>query len=169
MKLFTGFLFAFSFLLITSCDTGTPEKAAEYNDNLLATLDQLDETIQEMDDTFISYVPEEMNKAYDALKNQVAATQKELEDLGKYYGDARLQEAALGYVKAVEESLPLYTERIKIESVSDDEFTDEMGDRSFEISDDIYAKIDVANKKLIEVQKQFSADHKYDLENRPAK
>ena len=61
-----------------------------------------------MDDTFISYVPEEMNKAYDALKNQVAATQKELEDLGKYYGDARLQEAALGYVKAVEESLPLY-------------------------------------------------------------
>ncbi len=169
MKLVTGFLFAFAFLLITSCDSGSPEKAIAYNDELLAMLDKLDAKVNEMDDTFVTYVPEEMNRAFDALKTQVAATQKELEDHGEYYGDDRLQRAALVYVTAVEESLPLYTERIKIESVSDDEFTDDMGDRSFEISDDIFTKIDVANKNLIEVQKQFSADHKYDLENRPVK
>lgn len=169
MKLVNLFLLSLSILFVTSCDSGSPEKAIKYNDDLLAMLDKVDAKVNEMDDTFVTYVPEEMNKAFDALKSQVAATQKELEDHGEYYGDARLQEAALGYVKAIEESLTLYAERIKIESVSDDEFTDEMGNRSFEISDDIFTKIDVANKNLIEVQKQFSADHKYDLENRPVK
>jgi len=169
MKLVTGLFLSLSFLLITSCDTGSPEKAIKYNDDLLDIIDKLDDKIKDMDDTFVSYIPEEMNKAFDALKTQVAATKKELEDHGKYYGDARLQEAALGYVKAVEDALPLYTERIKIESVSDEDFTDEMGDRSFEISDKIFDMIDKANVVLIEVQKQFSADHKYDLENRPKK
>lgn len=169
MKLFNVFFLSLSLFLIASCDSGSPEKATQYNDDLLAMLDKLDDKISEMDDTFISYVPAEMNMAFDELKNQVTATKTELEGLGKYYGDSRLLDAALAYVKAVEESLPLYKERIKIESVADEDFTDEMGDRSFDISDEIFDKIDKANVNLIEVQKQFSADHNYELENRPKK
>lgn len=163
MRFLTFFSLSLSLLLITSCDTATPEKGVKYNDDLLAMLDKLDDKIFDLDDSFIDYIPEEMNKALDALKAQVSTTKKELEDHGAYYGDASLQEAALGYVKAVEETLPLYAERVKIESTSDDEFTDEMGDRSFDISDEINEKIDGANSILIEVQKKFSADHDFIL------
>ncbi len=161
MKLGKAVMLSMGILFLVSCETETPEKGVKYNDDLLNMIDRLDDKVESMNDTFDDYVAEEMNEGLSDLKKQVETTKKEVEDHGDFFGDAALQNAAMGYVDAVAKSVPQYEERVKIESVDDADYTDDMADKSYDLMDEIQERIDNANKNLIEVQQKFSTDHNF--------
>ncbi len=158
--LFPLFLLGF----LTSCDVDTPEKAANYYDTIIKKTNPLITTYEnDLIESFADFVPEEMEEKYDALETYVEKTAKELDELEAYHGDETLLNDAKALLAAYKKTLPLYKEKVEIESLSTANYTDAKADKSAELMDEIDDILNEANDKFRETTHKFGEEHNFPI------
>ena len=164
MKNLTFLLPLFLLGLLSSCDVDTPEKAGDYNDLIVSKTDKIIAIYEtELLLSFDEFIPEEMEKKYNELEKYVESTSKELEEIEPYFGDASLIDDAKNLVNAYKKSLPLYKEKVQLESLTVMDYTNEIADQSMALSEEIDAILNTANDKFRATTKTFAKAHKFKL------
>lgn len=155
-------LFLLGFM--TSCDIDTPEKAADYYDVIIKKTNPLiTEYENELIESFSDFVPEEMEEKYDAFEAYVEKTAKELDEIEPYCGDETLINDAKALLAAYKETLPLYKEKVEIESLATADYTDAKAEKSGDLMDEIDEILNEANDKFRETTHKFGEEHDFTI------
>ena len=159
------FILFFALITFVSCYFKTTDKALDYYEEIVTKrMNQL-VTNYEMAliDSFENYNPEEMQSAYDALEKKVLELEKDFNGMKDYYGDTSLIDNAKELISAYKKALPLYAEKIAIESLSDDAYTDAEAEKSTALMDEINELLNPLNDKFIESTEVFAAANGFEL------
>ena len=166
MKKLTFLLPLFLLGMFSSCDIDTPEKAADYYDVIIKKTNKLITVYEnELLESFSDFVPAEMEEKYNNLEKYVNETSKELEAIEPYCGDAKLIDDAKALLAAYTKALPLYKEKVELESVETIDYTNEIADQSVALSDEIDEMLNAANDKFRATTKEFGKEHKFKIKN----
>jgi hypothetical protein len=160
-------LFIFSVILValSACKFKSTESALAYYDTIVTskTNPLVTQYEEELIASFKNYVPAEMNAKYTALEEYVLQLEKEFADIEPYFGDAALIDGARKLVAAYKEALPLYKEKVAIESLTDDAYGDGEANESSHLSEKIDALLNPVNEEYIKITEKFAADNNITL------
>jgi hypothetical protein len=160
-----GFLLLTALLFISSCTFKSTDNALKYYDNIVTskTNPLITKYEDELIQSFKNYVPSEMNAKYNALEEYVLQLEKELAEIEPYFGDASLINGSKKLVSSYKDILPLYKEKVAIESLTDDAYGDEEATQSANLSDKIDAILNPVNDEYIKITEKFAADNNFTL------
>lgn len=164
MKILGTLLLMTGFFVLTSCDQPTPEKAADYYDSIVKKTNVLVKKYEpDLINSFTDYIPEEMSAKLAAFETYVKELDAELKTKKDYFGDNSLLKAAQNLVDGYIKVIPLYAERVEIESLPDSLFTNEMGDRSYDIEEEIDIILNTLNEIYIKDTREFAAKNNFPI------
>jgi hypothetical protein len=152
--------------LVSACgEKSTPEKASKYYNSIVKekTNPIVNEYEANLINSFSSYIPADMKAKFELFKMYVEKTKKDLEPIEPYFGDASLIDGAKELLTAYEKTIPLYAEKVDIESLSNDLYTKEKEARSKEIMKQIDIILNTVNDKYRNTTTNFGKTHNFKI------
>jgi hypothetical protein len=139
MKKISITFFAFLALLIISCGPST-KKAISYHDKIIEEHMAIQVSFDALDKSFVDYVPEDMNKAWDNAKQQTEKSIKVVSEMEDFDGSSTFKDAALKFFEVYNTVLDTYySDMIKIYSIPNEEYTEENEAKFGELNDEMQA------------------------------
>lgn len=143
---------------LTSCSP--KEDPVEYNDRIVGRIDGAIQSINGLESTFESYIPEQMDSAYQVLMLSLQESVGAVDSIGPLGSDSLLRNAAESTLQQhLNVARDLYPEYISLLKVPDSLFTPELQTRAFELKDEIDTQNADAQQLFINAQATFGKEH----------
>lgn len=153
-------------LILASCDQPTPEKASAYYASIVPKTNVLTQEVEDdLIASFKKYIPSEMEKKFDVFEEYVKNLDREFDGKQPFYEDASLIKAANNLIDGYVKVIPLYEEKVEIESLPDTLYTIEKQNRSKDIMQEINLVLNTLNEIYIKETYAFADKYKFPLKS----
>jgi len=156
-----------SALFLASCLP--KEDPVEYNDSIVSRIDGVIQAINGLESTFESYVPGEMDSAYQVLMLSLQESTQGVDSIGLLGNDSLLKKAAEAtLLRHTSVARDLYPEYISLLKVPDSLFTPELQTRAFEVKEQIDRQNAEAQQLFTNAQTAFGKEYSVSFEDQAA-
>lgn len=151
-------------IVLFACNPGN-EKAVAYNDKIVELQDGVVQSLLALDESFVEFVPEQMDAAHAEFVSSLANASDELNKMGPYKDDSTLFLAAGRMFSSYQDlAQNNYAQFIELLKVPDSLFTAEMQAQSFDLKEVIDQQRVEGQEFLINAQEAFASKHGFYLD-----
>lgn len=161
IRFFTLILLVLAVWLSPSCNQEEQPSPAAYNDSLVIEQLRIMERVERLEESFETYVKEEMELTYDRLGNQLKEAKKKLAKIKSYEGSTAFRDGFRELIDAYEGLWEKeYRSALNILSKSDSLYTTTDEARLDVLFNQIDNTSEQATARFKKIQDDFAAQHK---------